>query len=170
MGHPPVKRMHRGRTSWDAFTHPLVSDFIAIRTCIFLPSQKIFPSRFSSSFANLPWEGTLSGNALTLKIARLRFHFKTRLRCNETFSWQMTRESFSNRDRVFFTRTKFCLENFPFFCNEYLLKIYISFRNIWNIFLFSFSKENIFRPNSTIRTNDSFFNWNECFLRSRELE
>lgn len=140
MGHPPVKRMHRGRTSWDAFTHPLVSDFIAIRTCIFLPFQKIFPSRFSSSFANLPWEGTLSGNALTLKIARLRFHFKTRLRCNETFSWQMTRESFSNRDRECFPRDQnFVWKIFHFFvtniCSKYIFRFEI-FGISFYIFIF----------------------------------
>lgn len=64
------------------------------------PSQKILPSPSSLAFFFLLCEPalrgrTLSGNGPTLKIARLRFHFKTRLpRVMRLFLGEMTRESF----------------------------------------------------------------------------
>lgn len=87
-----------------------------------------------------PALGTLSGNALTLKIARLRFHFKTRLRCNEIFSWQMTRESFSNRDRKCFPRDQNLVQKiFHFFatniCSKYIFRFEI-FGISFYIFIF----------------------------------
>lgn len=68
VGYPSVKCMHRGRTSWDACAHPLVSDFIALCTYVHPsafpenPSLLVNLSRFSPPLRTC-LEGACSGTA-----------------------------------------------------------------------------------------------------------
>lgn len=124
-GHPSVKRMHRGRTSWDACAPSTCLRFYCAMyvRASFCLLRKSFPScesfAFFFSFANLPRGGVFK-NSLTLKIARLSI--LRRLRYNEIFfdRWRESRLSSFGID--WFPRDQFGLEFFGIFRLE-----------VWNI-------------------------------------
>lgn len=142
VGHPSVKRMHRGRTSWDACAPSTCLRFYCAMyvRASFCLLRKSFPScesfAFFFSFANLPRGGVFK-NSLTLKIARLSI--LRRLRYNEIFfdRWRESRLSSFGID--WFPRDQFGFFNFlEYFVSKFGI-LYFSFWNLfWEYFIFSF--------------------------------